>query len=363
MYLFGSGLTKHRNDAVAGRTTDNGVIDHDNALACNSLAQDIQLDLYAGFTAALFRLDKGTADIAVLYKGHTIGDPGLQCISHGCGITGFRYTDHKIRIHRRIHGEIFSRKHTGIVNAHPVDLAVKTGKINIFKDTAGLLLFRDTHRLVGLDAAVFGDRNHLARLHIADKGRSDSIERTGLRCQNIGIVAFADTQRTETIRITHTHELSRGCNHQRVCTFQLLCRTDHSFFRRLCLDTFSCDMIGNNLRIDRCLENSTADLQLMTELRCIDQIAIVRQRQCTFNIIQNQRLRIFTGRCSCSGVTDMSHTDITIELFQIFRRKDLVDKPHALMRLYYVRTVGITDGDTTAFLTTVLQGHQAIINR
>ena len=59
----------------------------------------------------------------------------------------------------------------------------------------------------------------------------------------------------------------------------------------------------------------------------------------------------------------MSHADITIELFQIFRRKDLVDQPHTLMGLYNIRTVGITDSDTTAFLTAVLQGHQTIIDR
>ena len=60
---------------AAGRTADDGVIDHDDALALNSGAQGIQLETYGALALVLTRLDKGAGDIAVLDETDAYGMP------------------------------------------------------------------------------------------------------------------------------------------------------------------------------------------------------------------------------------------------------------------------------------------------
>lgn len=78
MYLFGTGLTQHRHDAVTGRTTYDRVVDHDDPLAGHGLTQHVQLDLYARLTVALFGFDKGTAHVTVLTKATPYGIPDCR---------------------------------------------------------------------------------------------------------------------------------------------------------------------------------------------------------------------------------------------------------------------------------------------
>ena len=100
MHFFGSCLTQHVHNAVTGCSTDDRIIDHDHSFAFYCFTQYIQFHTDAGLTAALFRFDKGTADIAVFHKSSTVWNAGLKGISKCCCISGFRDTDYDICIHR-----------------------------------------------------------------------------------------------------------------------------------------------------------------------------------------------------------------------------------------------------------------------
>ena len=70
-----------------------------------------------------------------------------------------------------------------------------------------------------------------------------------------------------------------------------------------------------SLGVNGRLENCSGIFQIFAKLHCIDQIPVMRQRQCAFYIIQNQWLCIFTGGCTRCGITHMSDSDISLHRF------------------------------------------------
>ena len=167
MNLRGTCLPQHIDNAVRGRAAHDGIIDHDDSFSGNRLLHRIQLDGNAALTAALGRLDKGSPYIAVFYKCHTIGNTALHGITHRCHISGLRNADHKVCIHRRILCQKTSRLDTGCIDTLSIDMAVRTGKINIFKNTSCMLFFRQAKCPVRGDPVLRGNGNDLSRLHIA----------------------------------------------------------------------------------------------------------------------------------------------------------------------------------------------------
>ena len=69
-------------------------------------------------------------------------------------------------------------------------------------------------------------------------------------------------------------------------------------------------VVGNNLRVNGSLENSPCVLQLMAQLRRIDQVAVVGQPQDSFYIIKHQRLCIFPCAAAGRGIPHMAYADI-----------------------------------------------------
>ena len=48
----------------------------------------------------------------------------------------------------------------------------------------------------------------------------------------------------------------------------------------------------------------------MTQLRCIDQVSVVGQRQSTLYIVEYQRLGVLSGTAARRGIAGMSYADI-----------------------------------------------------
>ena len=129
-----------------------------------------------------------------------------------------------------------SVSYTHLVNSDAVKDAVRSCKVNIFKNTSRLF-FRVMHHEIGLDAILI-DRHDLARKHVADKGSSDRVKRTCLGGQDIGIITLSDTERLESLRIAGTDEFSRAADHKGVRTLDLLhsvCHGSLSGSHQMCI--------------------------------------------------------------------------------------------------------------------------------
>ena len=83
--------------------------------------------------------------------------------------------------------------------------------------------------------------------------------------------------------------------------------------------------------------------------------------QRTFDIVQNQRLRILTGTAACGRITGMADSDISVHFFQNLRCEHFIYQAHAFVRRHFSWSVRITYSNTAALLTSVLQCQQTII--
>ena len=140
------------------------------------------------------------------------------------------------------------------------------------------------HHEIGLDAILI-DRHDLARKHVADKGSSDRVKRTCLGGQDIGIITLSDTERLESLRIAGTDEFSRAADHKGVRTLDLLHSVCHGSLSGSHLTALSRDVVGDDLRVDRGLENRSVVSEFSAKLRRIDKVSIVCQCQSSLHII------------------------------------------------------------------------------
>ena len=234
-------------------------------------------------------------------------------------------------------------------------MAVRSCKINIFKDTSGFLFLRQSPWHIWYNAILRGNRNGLSRKDITYILCTDGIQCAGLGCQDVRIVTFTNTKRLESIRVPCSHKLTGTHDNQCIGTFYFKTGTIYCLFCRLRIETFSCNMVCNNLWINGRLENSTCIFQISAKLCRIDQITIMCQRQSTFHIVQYQRLCILTGRSTCCWISGMTYTNISVQGFQILRCEHFIDKSHSFIGSYLsLRTIGLANGNTTALLSSVL---------
>ncbi len=352
-----AGLPQHPHDLVARGAADDGIIDHNDTFPVNGFSQNIQLDADGGDTVALLGLDKGTAYISIFHKRGPVGNPGFHGISQSGGVARFGDAHDQIRLHGRILRQTAAGVDPGMVDADAVEGGVRPGEINIFEDTSGLpARVREAHAAVRLDA-VPRDRHNLARLHIPDELRPDGRQRAGFRSQDIGIVLPADAERPEPEGIPRPDHLARTHDHQRIRARELLHGLHHRLLDVLRTDPRAGDQIGDHLRIDGCLENGPVIRQFAPEFGRIEQIAVMGQGQSPLDIVQNQRLRIFTAAAAGRGIAHMAHANVAVKGLQRLRPKDLVAQPHALVDADRpLGAAGIADRDAAALLPPVLEG-------
>ena len=140
------------------------------------------------------------------------------------------------------------------------------------------------HHEIGLDAILI-DRHDLARKHVSDEGSTDRVKRTCLGSQDIGIIALSDTERFESLRIAGTDEFSRAADHKGIGALDLLHSVCHGFLSGSHLTALSRDVVSDDLRVDRGLENRSVVSEFSAKFRCIDKVSIVCQCQSSLHII------------------------------------------------------------------------------
>ena len=217
-----------------------------------------------------------------------------------------------------------------MVYAHTVNIAVRPGKINIFKHTSGMLFPGKTHAGIRYNPLFRGNRLDFAGQDIPHKSGSQGIKGTAFRGQYIGIISFPDTQRAESVRISGSYELAGRHDDQGIGSFDLPHSAPHRFFCGFGIQPLSCNVIGYDLRVYRCLENSACVCQIPSKFGSVHQISVMRQSQCPLHVIEYQRLCIFSRTAARGGIPHMADADIPLKLFQVLRVKGLVHQPHIL---------------------------------
>ena len=100
MYFFRAGFLQHTNNSIGSCTTNDRIINHDNALAANNFTNRIQFYTDSGLSAGLLGLNESTSYIRILNECCTVWNTRLEGESLCCSISRFGNADNEICINR-----------------------------------------------------------------------------------------------------------------------------------------------------------------------------------------------------------------------------------------------------------------------
>ena len=216
-------------------------------------------------------------------------------------------------------------------------------------------------RAIGADT-VFVRSDNLSGLNVPNKGRADGVQGTALRGKNDGTVLHrAHTERPKAVRIPHGDQLGGRGDHQGVGAFQHVHGGYDRFLDAGGFKTRAHDGVGDDLRIRRGVKDRTLFLKGISNVPGIGQIAVMRQCQPAFVMVDEQRLQIALAVGTGGRVTHMTHGNIAFsQIGESCGGKHLVDKAR-------IPAGGkdpiVVDDDARALLPAVLQGKQPVIHR
>ncbi len=205
---------------------------------------------------------------------------------------------------RRFAGELTPEFFAALLHRAAEDHAVRTRKIHVLEDAAGL---RAGGSVEARSNALRTDDHQFTRLHVALVGRADQIEGAGFGSENNGVVLLARLggnpahgQRAEAARIAGGKDPVGADHDQRERAFHAAKRVGNGIGKGLLPGKR--DQVNNYFGVAVGLEDRSLALQPAANFRCVDQVAVVRQRDGAFIRLHHDGLGIEQRRISGSGV-------------------------------------------------------------
>ena len=105
MDLGGAGLAQHPHQGPLGVAAHDGVVDDDESLALDDLAQGVELEADAELAQGLGGLDEGAPHVGVLHQALPVGDAGGLGVADGGRGARLRRGDDEVGLHRVLAGQ------------------------------------------------------------------------------------------------------------------------------------------------------------------------------------------------------------------------------------------------------------------
>ena len=136
------------------------------------------------------------------------------------------------------------------------------------------------------DAGIVNDHD-LARFHFADVFGLNQVQCATLRGEDVGAVLLADAERPEAVGIAKAEDLALAHEHDRERAFDAPQRGKHaSRAARLR------EQVKDDFAVDGGLEDGAFGFEFLPQLRGIDEVAVVTDRDLAAASIHNERLRV-----------------------------------------------------------------------
>ncbi len=135
MHLAGPRGTDHLDDFSGCRPAHQGIINHDHPLAFDNLADRVQLELDAEVPDRLLGLDEGSSHVVIADQAQLEGYPGFLSIAHRRRDAGIRHGNHHVGIDMVLPCQLPAKLLANLVYLLTENGAVRTGKIDEFKNT------------------------------------------------------------------------------------------------------------------------------------------------------------------------------------------------------------------------------------
>lgn len=172
----------------------------------------------------------------------------------------------------------------------PFDVTVGTCKVDILhRAHLATLILRE----IAAPDALAVDRDDLARLDVADELRTQHVEGTGFARHDITVAQPADRQRPQAVFVTAGIDAIGG--HDQECKSPLdhVQRVDDRIdARTVVILGLLLDQVRQDFAVRGRLEQAPLVLEVNTQQRRIDDIAVVRQREIARVVAEKERLHV-----------------------------------------------------------------------
>ena len=117
--------------------------------------------------------------------------------------------------------------------------------------------------------------------------------------------------------------------------------------------------MGQDLAVGCGLEKAAAVLQVLSQLRGIDHVAVVDKGEVTAVVPEEKRLDILDAATAMGGVAHVADRHISVERSEILAVEDFGHEPESLDPVKF--SIIVDRDDSAAFLAAMLKGMETVV--
>src|SRR5688572_28235844 len=312
------------DEATRGGSANNGIVDHDDALSIQHFTNRVVLHADLRIATGLRRLNEGPPDVVVTDERKLEGKLGFLRISDGSGVGGVGHGEHEIRSGRwPFAGELTSELTSSPIDRSAPDMAVRTREVDVLENAlAGISGFERKARA----NPVAVDREDLSALDVALERGANEIERTRFRGNDPPLTEAPEDEGTPSAGIARGEERVADDDEERERPFDALQRIGQTLVRLLAAR--ACDPMHEDLGIHRRRKDGAHVLELATQLRRVDDVPVMRERDVPIAKPGENGLRVLDRGGARGAVASVPNPGVARELAQGAAIDPLGDEAH-----------------------------------
>ena len=364
-----AGLAQQLDDPLGRRPAHDRIVDDDEPLAVDDLAQRVELDRHAAMAQPGRRLDERPPGVPVAVHPLAVRQAGRLGEAGRGGGAGVGDGHHQVGIDRVLHRQLHAHLATGLVQVAALHVRVRPGEVDELEDAQRGRRVGETDRARRLARL---EDDHLAGLDVADVLGADDVEGRRLRREapaGLGVVAVpqavvdisggrarqpTEDQRTETERIAHADDPALVEDHQAV-------RATHAREDALeGLDGIGGRLVGQErgqqLRVGRGGQAGATAPELLEQVAGVDEVAVVADGQRTPRTEPVRRLGVLPDGGTRCRIAAMGDRELAPETRQASLVEDVADHPEVLVEH---QLLAVADRQPGQFLAAMLEREQA----
>ena len=346
MHLARARVAQHLHDLARRVAADDRVVHDDEPLAGHDLWQRVELHPQAVLAQLLAGLDERARDVAVLDEAVVLGQPALTRVPAGRGVAGVRHRDHEVRVDRRLACEERAHPAARDLQHLPAQPRVRPREVDVLEHAQRVALALDGH--ARLEPAG-GQRDHLARLHVAQEAGADDVERAGLGGDAVAIAQHAERERPEAGGVAEGDDAVLRHDDRRVGALGPAHHVGDGVLDPIGL--VRREQRGDDLGVRRRAERDAGGAQLGVQLDRVDEVAVVRERDLAA-VGAPDGLGVLPRVGAGRRVADVADRHVAAQRAQLLLVEHLVDEALVAHR-HDVAALGY--GDACGLLAPVLQ--------
>src|SRR5688500_2676615 len=349
MHFAGPRVAHHVDEPSRGRSPNDRVVNHHHALSAQHLAHRVVFHLHLRVTSGLRGLKKGSADVVIPDQGELEGKARFLRETECSRIRRIGHAEHEIGVRS---GEVARQPATqlasGAIYRASKYLAVGAREIHVLEHAlSGILLFQREAR----PNAVRVDGDYFTPLHFTLDRRAEQIERAALGSEDCRITELSHHQRSPAARVARSEKSIPDCHDEAVGAFDSA-ESVSELFLGLYRSRLG-QPVDENFRVHRRREDRAAVLELVPQLRRVDQVSVWRDSNVAVPEPSEDRLRILDRRCARRAVPRVTDGNVSGQAAYVGPLAAFRHEAHALDGSG--SRSGVDRDDSLRFLTAMLQ--------